>query len=813
MKLHVLTTLLLWGLIAFLSGSFLGCSPTEKTTAEVTLASVMVGVDSLVGKSEYLASPYVTAGDRLYMIGTQDGQFPDLGWHVVGEMGGIWDHPIKLLDGFTAAISLNGKTQCLDQAETFVNYPFANKHIFKPAKTGLRVERFQFVPDGQQGILVEHTFFNETSEDKKIDFIWTAYTDLRPTWLGERTNMTDGGDHATWDEANQSWVAQDSLNPWFVRVGSSVKPSSHGQGTSACTYQPQGKGCRAGLTYTLEIPAGGRVSLPITIAGSFKSEVAARQTYLATQIMALKHLQGKKARYLTLAQKSKLTIPDKELETAFRWVKYNTDWLVRDVPGLGRGLSAGLPDYPWWFGVDNAYSLQGAMATGRADLALSTVELLHRLSEKENGNGRIVHEVSTNGAVFNPGNVNETPQFASLIWTMYRWSGNRGFLAAYYPMVKKGLAWLLEQNDKDGNLLPDGFGMMEIHGLNSEMVDVASYTQKAFADAAAMATEMGEEDVATRYQSLATQLKTKINTDFWVPEYNSFADFIGTPRQALSLLDDAIVRADTLKKPWAVAELKATRAKIKRLPPNRKQGFVLHHNWVVNTPMEMGIADTSKALTALKTGSQFVNPYGMFVTGIDRDETAGQDAGSFGKARKVFTYTGAVMTLPTGVQAVAENNYGRPDAALDYLKRITRSFSYALPGSIYEVSPDYGMMTQAWNLYSYAVPIVTQFFGIQPFAANKSVRIQPQMPTAWKEASLENVHIAKNRLSVEFSQTKAYREMILDQTEPDWTLTIAFPKGTYKTWEVNGKTVAPKRVGNFDEVQVSGIRATLHLAK
>ena len=71
------------------------------------------------------------------------------------------------------------------------------------------------------------------------------------------------------------------------------------------------------------------------------------------------------------------------------------------------------------------------------------------------------------------------------------------------------------------------------------------------------------------------------------------------------------------------------------------------------------------------------------------------------------------MTLPTGVQAVAENNYGRPDKALDYLKRMTRTFGYALPGSIYEVSPDFGMMTQAWNLYSYAIPIVGQFFGIQ----------------------------------------------------------------------------------------------------
>ncbi|HEX6434147.1 MAG TPA: hypothetical protein VFZ87_07880, partial [Gemmatimonadales bacterium] len=40
--------------------------------------------------------PYAAAGDRAYLIGTQDGNFPDLGEHVAGEMGGLWVQPIKL---------------------------------------------------------------------------------------------------------------------------------------------------------------------------------------------------------------------------------------------------------------------------------------------------------------------------------------------------------------------------------------------------------------------------------------------------------------------------------------------------------------------------------------------------------------------------------------------------------------------------------------------------------------------------------------------------------------------------------------------
>ncbi|MGB5238234.1 MAG: glycogen debranching protein, partial [Flavobacteriaceae bacterium] len=318
---------------------------------------------------------------------------------------------------------------------------------------------------------------------------------------------------------------------------------------------------------------------------------------------------------------------------------------------------------------------------------------------------------------------------------------------------------------------------MEIHGLDSEMIDVASYTQRAFEDAARIADVLGEQEVATEYQSIASSLKERINKEFWSEEFASYADFIGTDKQALHLIDDAIIRADTLNKPWAIEELEETRKKIPLNPSEEARPFVLHHNWVVNTPMEMQIADNDKAIKALETAERFVNPFGVFVTGIDRDESAGSNDGSF-QGSKVFSYTGAVMTLPTGVQAISENNYGRPDNALKYLKRMTRTFSYALPGSMYEVSPDYGMMTQAWNIYSYAVPIVQQFFGFQPHAAEKLIVIQPLMPTPWNDASLENVQIADNAVSLYYSSTKSSRKIKATQSQTGWTLEIRIPKTT-----------------------------------
>jgi len=89
----VLLTLLLLCLAWF------GCQLAPPPPA-TPWGKVLQHAPALSGRSEYRASPYVTAGNRLYAVGHQDGRFPALGWHVPGEMGGIWDHPIKLFDGF-----------------------------------------------------------------------------------------------------------------------------------------------------------------------------------------------------------------------------------------------------------------------------------------------------------------------------------------------------------------------------------------------------------------------------------------------------------------------------------------------------------------------------------------------------------------------------------------------------------------------------------------------------------------------------------------------------------------------------------------
>ncbi|REG87149.1 alpha-L-rhamnosidase-related protein [Algoriphagus antarcticus] len=785
-------------------------SCTRPKSPDEQLMESLGELPQLTGKSDYLKSPFTSAGDRLYLIGNQDGSFPDMGWHVEGEMGGIWMHPIKLMDGFTASLSSGEKSICLDQGTSFANYSMANAIQFDGSEMGLEVRRVHFVPDGKPGIVILYEIKNVDASEKSIRFNFNAYVDLMPVWLGDRSGMVDSTDVISFDEQTQTFTGKDLGNDWFTVWGGSnefiLNPSE-----ISCEMNPKGKGASAGSEVDLMIPSGQSIQIPIFIAGSDQSNLEALETFADLKSTYVEDFFSKKSRYEKLRQTAEIQIPDQELQEAYEWIKYNTDWLVRDVPGIGRGFGAGLQDYPWWFGVDSEYTIQGLITTGRKDLVYSTIELIHSLSEKENGNGRIVHEVSTNGIVFNPGNINETPQWASTIWEVYRWTGDREFLETYFPGIEKGLNWLLEENDKDGNLLPDGYGMMEIHGLESEMIDVAAYSQKAFADAAQMAEILGEYELAKRYQQTADALAEKINTDFWVPEFGSYADFIGTAEEALHLIDGAIIRADTLNKPWAVKELKATKAKLSTLPKDQKQGFVLYHNWVVNTPMETGIADPEKARIALATGEKYTNPFGVFVTGIDRDEQAESEDGTF-SGSKIFSYTGAVMTLPTGVQAIGENNYGNPDAALDYLKRMTRSFGFALPGSIYEVSPDYGMFTQAWNMYSFAVPIITQFFGIQPDAGNRVIYIRPQMPTDWENASIQKVLIGDNEISMTYEKSGDQLSIEITQTEKKWGISIEIPE-SYSKVKVLGKEVSSDTKDGFRRILMTGAKARIEASK
>ena len=59
----------------------------------------------------------MTAGQRAYVTGFEDGNFYAQGWHITGEMGGVWTQPLKLVDGVWFGIG----DQWLPPATTFTS--------------------------------------------------------------------------------------------------------------------------------------------------------------------------------------------------------------------------------------------------------------------------------------------------------------------------------------------------------------------------------------------------------------------------------------------------------------------------------------------------------------------------------------------------------------------------------------------------------------------------------------------------------------------------------------------------------------------
>ena len=97
--------------------------------------------------------PYVTAGDRTYLIGTQDGNFPDMGDHVPGEMGGLWLHPIKLIDGFRATVRDIATNQEIALSETaeFVSHPYGSRFRYGSVLDGVRSSAFNSARTARTG--------------------------------------------------------------------------------------------------------------------------------------------------------------------------------------------------------------------------------------------------------------------------------------------------------------------------------------------------------------------------------------------------------------------------------------------------------------------------------------------------------------------------------------------------------------------------------------------------------------------------------------------------------------------------------------
>jgi glycogen debranching enzyme len=139
------------------------------------------------------------------------------------------------------------------------------------------------------------------------------------------------------------------------------------------------------LEYVVTVPQGDMIDVEFILAGGDGALDAIVHNFQHVCEHADDLHQAKHSRYTNMVSRSDIDIPDTGLQRTWDWMKCTYDWLIRDVPGVGRGLGAGLPDYPWWFGCDNTYALLGCLALGQHETAIETLDLIRHLSVTANG--------------------------------------------------------------------------------------------------------------------------------------------------------------------------------------------------------------------------------------------------------------------------------------------------------------------------------------------------------------------------------------------------------------------------------------------
>ncbi len=703
-----------------------------------------------IEKRQQLSDPVAAAANRTYLICSQNGLFPDP-WagHLPHEMWGLWSHPIKLLDGFWFALRPAGSAanSWLVEADVCRVHPTHTEFEYRLGT--LHIVRRDFAPEDIEGLIVELLFSRSRRFPQALQLDAVLRSDLRPAWLGQQAGLHDAPDQVRFGPG-PSLIFEDGDNPWVALVAASPQPERAfplrpGDDGLAPLHQTAGQGATAALRFTLPFHDGDEARLRLFIAGSAAGPdaAAAALQQLETQHEAL--WAHKQALYQGIDSRARLQCPDPLLQDAFRWSKFNCRMLQREMPGLASGAGAGLPTYPWWFGIDTEYTVPALLHGGLFELAQQSLRLLHQASLQANPGqpGRVIHELTTTGVVYNKGNLVETPAFTRAVYQCWLWTGDQAFLQEMYPFCKQGiLDYVLGQMDPDGDLCASGRSIIESHEMHAgfETVDVAAYTWQALHGLAHMAPAAGDEAAAPRYLEMAAKLGACIREEWWMEEEGLFADIrapLSEVHEVIRRIQNHILPRDSHRVPaefMAYLDALFGQALAQRAsgPHDVDLPWLLRH-WVTICPLEAGLATPEQARKAFARleSPEFSSEHGMVLHPLRRD----------------------VMSINTAILAGAQALYGRADQARDTLQAIARTLPLHMPGAISEALPDQWCFLQLWSALGPIATVVEGFFGLRPCAAEKRLRVAPHFPAAWDHAALHDLRVGPSAVTVDVQRT------------------------------------------------------------
>lgn len=396
-----------------------------------------------VYRYDQMESPVITAGTHAVLIGAQNGLFPDMGFNVEGEMGGLWAGEKKVCDGFFFAID----DVPLTLADACEVSPAATAFHYRMLKEELHVVRRQYIPDGVNGCVIELTIENTRSRARMVEVSFTVRTDILTVAAARGEDSLElGRDVGEYDENTQAFYARDSRNPWHAVWGADensrvlqadLPHSVYGFGNTL------GKGVNGRLFYRVRVNAGEQKTMRLFVAGGYTSRSKAEDALAALRRDAQELIEKKEARLAARMEESRAALPDASLERCWNWTKIYGEWLTRELPRGGVGLCTDLPEHPSLFGEGFTQAMSALLPLGGAARVQDMLRTLVRLSdEAQLAPGRLAKRISRSGKIRQVGGVKESALFVALVHLVLKWTGDKQFAQEMLPMTGLCISYL-----------------------------------------------------------------------------------------------------------------------------------------------------------------------------------------------------------------------------------------------------------------------------------------------------------------------------------------------------------------------------------
>ncbi len=770
-------------------------------------------------------------------MGAEDGSYPATGFHTRGEMGGFWTPPIKLLDGIWF------KTGDTWLTSTKYTSGWGYQRMDLGTHDGVGITRTDLAPDGTRAGLIGLRLSSPTAT--KLDLSVDAHSELMKVYpWGETTpsqttyNLPDTGSvngrNLLFRETGKPPVDNAEKHDYAAVVGSDLTPKNTDLGPdhrgpqdpavtcpasgpnapeqpARCDDTAYGKGTGGRLTYSVDVPAGGR-TVWFAVAGSDHGVAEAKAEQAKALADPARLLRKTLAKRQALASNSRVDLPgDRLLQDSVEWSKQNLAESVQESRHLAvrithagkeypapkgtvakaRWIGAGWPDYPWLFATDGEYSGFAAVAAGQFRAIEDHLKALRDVSLVANGtSGKVVHEVTPDGQVYfgandDEGNTDETAKFPSAVALVWRWTGDDAFRDSMYRFAVSNMRYIYRELDADGDGWPEGLGNVERPGMGEEKLDNTVYTIRGLRDLADLAASKDDQKTRQWADSRAQSLEERFEASWW---FGPTADQY----------------ADSLKN-----------------PDNEK---VFQRHWIGLTPVEAEITrpgsgtgplastEHGQAAVAKREEACYSGEYGLFHTGTGATTAEGGNKGATcDSATSTVQSERSVFTLNTSIMAVAEAALGRMGS--DQLQRYTTDNAqvqldpsvWELPGAMPEIapSPDFGanierkftersMALQAWGTYGILWPVVHFQLGVSPDLGRDRLTVVPQVPDGQTRVAGEDVRLGSG--SVDVTATRDAQRLTTQVTRSHaWKLTIGalLPQGaTVSAVTLDGKDVA-----------------------